>query len=395
MFYGQKVNINYLCNVNLNQIKIRKMSYSKKQILTALRNVKHPETAQDIVAMGMVDDIWVEGSNVGFTLSFKRPNDPFIKSMEKVCVQAIQKYFGDNLKAEGNIKIKVPEKKAAESQSQTNELKGIKNIIAIASGKGGVGKSTIATNLAVALAKTGAKVGLIDADIYGPSIPKMFNVEGQRPMVRKEGETEVISPVENYGVKMLSIGFFINPDDALVWRGPMATSALKQLLHQGEWGDLDYMVIDMPPGTSDVHLTLVQEVAVTGAIIVSTPQEVALADAIKGIKMFTGKHINVPVLGLIENMAWFTPAELPENKYYIFGKDGCKLLAEKQNIPLLGQIPIVQSIREGGDSGSPAALDQESIVGEAFNNLASSVIKAVDERNKNMDPTKRVEIKQN
>lgn len=371
------------------------MSYSKKQILSALRNVKHPETAQDIVAMGMVDDIWTEGNNVGFTLSFKRPNDPFIKSMEKVCVQAIQKYFGNNLKAEGNIKIKVPEKKAVPSQPQTNALKEIKNIIAVASGKGGVGKSTIATNLAVALAKTGAKVGLIDADIYGPSIPKMFNVEGQRPMVRKEGEAEVISPVENYGVKMLSIGFFINPEDALVWRGPMATSALKQLLHQGEWGNLDYMVIDMPPGTSDVHLTLVQEVAVTGAIIVSTPQEVALADAIKGIKMFTGKSINVPVLGLIENMAWFTPAELPENKYYIFGQDGCKVLAEKQNIPLLGQIPIVQSIREGGDSGSPAALNQKSIVGEAFKNLASSVIKAVDERNKNMDPTKRVEIKQN
>lgn len=369
------------------------MSYSKKQILNALRSVKHPETAQDIVAMGMVDDIWVEGNDVGFTLSFKRPNDPFINSMEKVCVQAIQKYFGNKLNAEGNIKVKVPEKKTAPSQPQTNALKGIKNIIAVASGKGGVGKSTIATNLAVALAKSGTKVGLIDADIYGPSIPKMFKVEGQRPMVRKEGETEMISPVENYGVKMLSIGFFINPEDALVWRGPMATSALKQLLHQGEWGDLDYMVIDMPPGTSDVHLTLVQEVAVTGAIIVSTPQEVALADAVKGIKMFTGKHINVPILGLVENMAWFTPAELPENKYYIFGKDGCKLLAEKQNIPLLGQIPIVQSIREGGDAGTPAAIDHDSVVGKAFKDLASSVIKAVEERNLNLEPTKKVEIK--
>ncbi|MFO7842251.1 MAG: Mrp/NBP35 family ATP-binding protein [Bacteroidales bacterium] len=369
------------------------MSYSKKQILQALRNVKHPETAQDVVAMGMVDDIWIEGDQVGFTLSFKRANDPFINSMKKVCVQAIEKYFGAKLSAKGNVNVKTPEKKSVPQPSQNSALKGIKNVIAVASGKGGVGKSTVATNLAVSLAQTGAKVGLIDADIYGPSIPKMFNVEGKRPMVRKEGETEVITPIENYGVKMLSIGFFINPDDALVWRGPMATNALKQLLLQAEWGELDYMVVDLPPGTSDVHLTLVQEVSVTGAIIVSTPQDVALADAVKGIKMFTGKHINVPVLGLVENMSWFTPEELPENKYYIFGKDGCKNLAEKQNIPLLGQIPIVQSIREGGDSGHPAALDRESIVGKAFKEVALSVIKAVDKRNKDMEPTKKVEIK--
>ncbi|MDY6800022.1 MAG: Mrp/NBP35 family ATP-binding protein [Bacteroidota bacterium] len=369
------------------------MSYNKKQILQALRNVKHPETAQDIVALGMVDDIWIENDQVGFTLSFKRANDPFINSMRKACVQAIEKYFGDKLSAKGNIKLKTPEKKSAPQPSQSNALKGIKNIIAVASGKGGVGKSTVATNLAVSLAQTGARVGLIDADIYGPSIPKMFNVEGKRPMVRKEGETEVISPIENYGVKMLSIGFFINPDDALVWRGPMATNALKQLILQAEWGELDYMVVDLPPGTSDVHLTLVQEVSVTGAIIVSTPQDVALADAVKGIKMFTGKHINVPVLGLVENMSWFTPEELPDNKYYIFGKDGCKNLAEKQNIPLLGQIPIVQRIREGGDSGHPAALDWNSIVGKAFKEVALSVIKAVDERNENLEPTQRVEIK--
>ncbi len=369
------------------------MSYSKKQILQALRNVKHPETAQDVVAMGMVDDIWIEGDQVGFTLSFKRANDPFINSMKKVCVQAIEKYFGAKLSVKGNVNVKTPEKKSVPQPSQNSALKGIKNVIAVASGKGGVGKSTVATNLAVSLAQTGAKVGLIDADIYGPSIPKMFNVEGKRPMVRKEGETEVITPVENYGVKMLSIGFFINPDDALVWRGPMATNALKQLLLQAEWGELDYMVVDLPPGTSDVHLTLVQEVSVTGAIIVSTPQDVALADAVKGIKMFTGKHINVPVLGLVENMSWFTPDELPENKYYIFGKDGCKNLAEKQNIPLLGQIPIVQSIREGGDSGHPAALDWESVVGKSFKEVALSVIKAVDKRNKDMEPTKKVEIK--
>ena len=251
----------------------------------------------------------------------------------------------------------------------------------------------VSTNLAISLANKGLKVGLIDADIYGPSIPKMFNVEGQRPLVRKVDEVDMITPVENYGVKVVSIGFFINPEDALVWRGAMATSALKQLIHQVEWGEIDYLVVDLPPGTSDIHLTLVQELSVTGALIVSTPQDVALADAIKGIKMFTGKHINVPVLGLIENMSWFTPEELPENKYYIFGKDGCKNLAEKENIPLLGQIPIVQSIREGGDFGNPAVLNKGSMVEEAFNELASSVIEKVENRNANMEPTKRVEIK--
>ena len=368
------------------------MSYSKKQILDALRNVKHPETAQDIVSMGMVDDIWIENNKAGFTLSFKKANDPFINSMQKVCIQAIEKHLGTDLDFTGNIKIKVPER-AVQANKTAESMNEVKNIIAIASGKGGVGKSTISTNLAIALAKTGAKVGLIDADIFGPSIPKMFNVEGQRPFVRQVDGVDMIAPVENYGVKMLSIGFFIKPDDALVWRGAMATSAIKQLIHQGEWGELDYLLIDLPPGTSDIHLTLVQEVSVTGAIIVSTPQAVALADAIKGIKMFTGKHINVPILGLIENMSWFTPEELPDNKYYIFGKDGCKNLAEKENIPLLGQIPIVQGIREGGDTGNPPANDENSIVGKAFSELSSDVIKAIKERNTNFEPTKRVEIK--
>ena len=368
------------------------MSYTKKQILDALRTVKHPETAQDIVAMGMVDDVWIEGNKGGFTLSFKKPNDPFMNSMKKVCIQTLEKELGTDIDFKGNIQVKVPEKKQVAGQA-SEAMKGVKNIIAVASGKGGVGKSTVATNLAIGLAKTGAKVGLIDADIYGPSIPKMFNVEGQRPYVRKEGELDLITPIENFGVKMLSIGFFINPEDALVWRGAMATSAIKQLIHQGEWGELDYLLIDLPPGTSDIHLTMVQEVSVTGAIIVSTPQDVALADAIKGIKMFTGKHINVPVLGLIENMSWFTPEELPDNKYYIFGKDGCKNLAQKENIPLLGQIPIVQSIREGGDYGNPAANDADSIVGKAFKELSVTVIKTIEDRNANMEPTKRVEIK--
>jgi ATP-binding protein involved in chromosome partitioning len=369
------------------------MSYSKTQILDALRNVKHPETAQDIVTMGMVDDIWIEGSKAGFTLSFKKATDPFMNSMPKVCIQAIEQHLGKDLNFTGNIKTKTPEKKVEPAKQDSQSLKDVKNVIAVSSGKGGVGKSTIAVNLAISLAKTGAKVGLIDADIFGPSIPKMFNVEGQRPLVRKVNDVDMISPVENYGVKVVSIGFFVNPEDALVWRGAMATSALKQLIHQTEWGALDYLVVDLPPGTSDIHLTLVQEVSVTGAIIVSTPQDVAIADALKGIKMFTGKHINVPILGIIENMSWFTPEELPDNKYYIFGKDGCRNLAEKENISLLGQIPIVQSIREGGDTGSPAVLNEGSIVEKAFKELSATIIRVIEDRNIKQEPTKRVEIK--
>lgn len=371
------------------------MSLSNKDIINVLEQVKHPDSAESIVRMGMVDDIKVEGKKVFFTLAFKKSTDPFVESIRKACVQAIEKNLGEDVQIRGNISVRVPEakKKAEQPQQESEALKNVKNIIAVASGKGGVGKSTVATNLAVALAKTGAKVGLIDADIFGPSIPKMFNVEGQRPMVRKEGDVDLITPVENYGVKMLSIGFFVKPEDALVWRGPMATNALKQIINQGEWGELDYLLFDLPPGTSDIHLTLVQELSVTGAIIVSTPQPVATADALKGLRMFASKGIEVPVLGLVENMAWFTPEELPDNKYYIFGKGGCKALAERENVDLLGQIPLVQGIREGGDEGHPAAADDNSITGKAFVDLADKVIKAVDKRNREQDPTKRVEIK--
>jgi ATP-binding protein involved in chromosome partitioning len=271
-------------------------------------------------------------------------------------------------------------------------LPGVENIIAIASGKGGVGKSTIAVNLAVALAKTGASVGLLDADVYGPSLPKMFGLEGLRPEIRQEGNRELMVPIEKYGVKALSLGFFVNPEDALVWRGPMATNALKQLITLGDWGELDYLLIDLPPGTGDIHLTMVQEVAVTGAVIVSTPQQVALADVIKGIAMFTGEKINVPVLGLVENMSWFTPAELPENKYYIFGKEGCKNLAKSLGIELLAQIPLVQSICENGDSGKPSVLDDNDPAGKAFAGLASNLIAKIDQRNREKDPTRKVEI---
>jgi ATP-binding protein involved in chromosome partitioning len=271
-------------------------------------------------------------------------------------------------------------------------LKDVKNVIAVASGKGGVGKSTVAVNLAVALERAGKKTGIIDADVYGPSIPKMLNVEAEKPGATKINDKDILLPVENYGLKILSIGFFVKPQDALVWRGPMATNALKQLLHETNWGELDYLVIDLPPGTSDIHLTMVQSVAVTGAIIVSTPQKVALADVVKGIGMFKSQRINVPVLGLVENMSWFTPEELPENKYYIFGKEGCKKYAEENNIPLLGQIPIVQGICEDGDTGTPSALNTDSIVGKAFRQLGENVIKAVDDRNINLPPTEIVQV---
>lgn len=274
-------------------------------------------------------------------------------------------------------------------------LPKVKNIVAIASGKGGVGKSTIATNLAIALAQTGAKVGLIDADVYGPSIPKMFMEEKTYPEIKNVLGKDRIIPPEKYGVKILSIGFFVEPEKALIWRGPMATSALKQLINDGMWGELDYLLIDLPPGTGDIHLTMVQEVPVTGAIIISTPQDVALADAVKAISMFQSDKIEIPILGFVENMAWFTPEELPNNKYYIFGKEGCKKLAEEKNIPLLGQIPLVQSIREGGDSGKPIVLNENSPSAKAFVELARKLISEIEHRNSQLPPTKKVEITNN
>ncbi len=359
-------------------------------ILDALKNVRYPGTGQDIVSAGMVeDDIKIEGMKVSFTLITERQNDPFIKSVVKMAEQAILTHADKNIEIKGNISVK---SKQAPRPALAKILPDVKNIIAVASGKGGVGKSTVCTNLAIALAQKGYKVGLLDADIFGPSIPKMLSVEGSSPMLVKKDGRDLIIPIINYGVKMLSIGFFVKKDDAVVWRGAMASNALKQMIADGDWGELDYFLIDFPPGTSDIHLTLVQTLSITGAVIVSTPQAVALADAIKGISMFTSDKVNVPILGLVENMAWFTPAELPENKYYIFGKDGCKQLAEEKGYELLGQIPLVQSIREGGDDGKPVALNTDSITGMAFDALADKVVEAVEKRNRDLPPTNIVEV---
>jgi ATP-binding protein involved in chromosome partitioning len=361
---------------------------NKDKILQELEKVMHPETRESIIKMGMVDNLVVNDKKVSLTLKFKKAKDPFAASLKKTVEVAIKKVDSE---LELNILDTYP---PVISGMVKDPLADIKNIVAVASGKGGVGKSTIAVNLAVSMAKTGASVGLIDADVYGPSLPIMFDLKGQRPVIKKVGDKDLIIPIEKHGVKLNSIGFFVSADDALVWRGPMATSALKQLLSQTDWGKLDYLFIDLPPGTGDIHLTMVQEMPVTGAVIVSTPQEVALADAVKGIAMFTGEKINVPVLGLIENMAWFTPAELPDNKYYIFGKEGVKNLAQKLGIELLGQIPLIQSICEDGDSGHPTVLDENNPAGQAFEQLALNLKRNIEKRNVEKAPTKKVEITQ-
>lgn len=367
------------------------MEYYPNLILDALKHVVHPGRGADIVSLGMVeDDIRIEGKRISFSLLFDRANDPMVGSLKKACVQAIKTYVDEAAEIEGNIYVKIkPRQKVVETKS----LPQVRNVVAVASGKGGVGKSTVTSNLAVALAKAGYSVGLLDADIFGPSVPIMFQTEDARPVLEKIDGKDKIIPVEKYGVKMLSIGYFVNPDDALIWRGAMATNAIRQLINDGNWDELDYLLIDLPPGTSDIHLTIVQTISITGAVIVSTPQNVALADAVKGVSMFQSKNIQVPVLGLVENMAWFTPAELPDNKYYIFGKDGGSRLANKMGIPLLGQIPLVQSIREGGDAGEPAALDESSMTGLAFAELARKVVERVEIRNASMPETKVVEMK--
>ena len=352
------------------------MTLYPKLILDALTHVRYPGTGKDIVSSEMIeDDLRIEGNKVTFSLVFDKQNDPFAKSLVKACEQAILTYVSPEVDIKGNITIKSKQPIAKPTEKP---LSGVKYTIAISSGKGGVGKSTVSANLAVALAKLGYKVGLLDADIYGPSMPKMFGLEQEHPAAELIDGKEWILPIEKYGVKLLSIGFFVDPDKALIWRGAMASNAIKQLINDAQWGELDYFLLDLPPGTSDIHLTLVQALQLSGAIVVSTPQQVALADARKGLQMFQTDKIEVPILGLVENMAWFTPAELPENRYYIFGKDGCKNLAEEKNVPLLAQIPIVQSICESGDTGEPVALKDNSILSEAFRMLATNVVDSLE-----------------
>ncbi|KAA6318508.1 Iron-sulfur cluster carrier protein [termite gut metagenome] len=348
-------------------------------ILDALATVRYPVTGKNLVEAGMVDeDIRIEGMKVSFSLIFEAPTAPFIKSVVKAAEAAILNYVSKDVEIAGNINVRSLQ---SEHPPVGKLLPQVKNIVGISSGKGGVGKSTVAANLAVALAKLGYKVGLLDADISGPSIPKMFQVEDARPYTEKIEGRDMIVPVEKYGVKLLSIGFFVDPDQPTLWRGGMASNALKQLISDALWGGLDYFLIDLPPGTSDIHLTVVQTLILTGVVVVSTPQEVALADARKGINMFTNKKINVPILGLVENMAWFTPVELSQNKYYIFGKEGVKHLAEQMDVALLGQIPIVQSIRESGDNGMPVALGEDTVTGKAFMELAENLVRQVERRN--------------
>jgi ATP-binding protein involved in chromosome partitioning len=362
------------------------VSFSKSDILKALATVNDPDLKKDLVSLNMIRDIEVEEKKVRFTVVLTTPACPLKEKIKQDCVEAVEKVVEKSITIEIFMTSSV-----TTLRNNAPLLPGVKNIIAVASGKGGVGKSTVTTNLAVALAQSGAKVGLIDADIYGPSIPVMFNCEREQPEVKVVNGKNLIMPLEQYGVKLISIGFLAPPESAVVWRGPMASSALKQFIGDTIWGDLDYLLIDLPPGTSDIHLTLVQTVPVTGAIIVTTPQKVALADAMKGLAMFKQPSINVPILGVIENMAYFTPEELPHNKYYIFGKDGGRNLAEKYDVPFLGQIPLVQSIRESGDSGLPAVM-KGGVTAEAFTNLAESMARQVAIRNATFDSTKKVEI---
>ena len=372
------------------------MTLYPQLIIDALATVTYAGTKKNLIESGMVADTPAvsapqqEGDpwKVKVVLEFPRDTDPFLKSTVKAAEAAIKYHCGKDV--EVSIETEFKSKPRPEVEQL---LPGVKNIIAVSSGKGGVGKSTVSANLAIALARLGYKVGLLDTDIFGPSMPKMFNVEDERPYAVKVDGRDLICPIEKYGVKLLSIGFFVSPTTATLWRGGMATSALKQLIADADWGELDYFILDTPPGTSDIHLTLLQTLSITGAIIVSTPQQVALADARKGIDMYRNEKVNVPILGLIENMAWFTQAELPENKYYIFGKEGCKQLAEEMQVPLLAQIPLVQSICDNGDAGTPAALNTDSATGLAFINLAQAVVTVVNRRNKEQPKTKIVGVK--
>lgn len=357
-------------------------------IIAALATVEEPDLKKDLVTLNMIRDVKIEGKLVSFTVVLTTPACPLKELIRSNCTKAVLGAIGE----EYIIRVDLIADVTSARLGNVPILPGVKNIIAVASGKGGVGKSTVTSNLAISLARLGAKVGLIDADIYGPSIPTMFDCEFEQPLIQQRDGKNYIIPIQQYGVKLMSIGFLSPPGSAVVWRGPMASSALKQFITDCDWGELDYMLIDLPPGTGDIHLTLVQTVPVTGAIIVTTPQKVALADANKALQMFMQPQINVPVLGIVENMAYFTPLELPENKYYIFGQNGGRELAEKSEVPFLGEIPIVQGIREAGDNGRPYAMNDD-VTADAFNNLTNELARQVAIRNAVADKTKIVEIK--
>ncbi len=356
-------------------------------ILKALSTVQEPDLGKDLVTLNMIQDIKIEANKVSFTIVLTTPACPLKEMMANACKKAIVSMVNSNADVQVNFTANTNTKRTDELV-----LKGVKNIVAVVSGKGGVGKSTVAANLALAFAEGGAKVGLMDADIYGPSVPIMFGVRGERPLMRDVNGKGMIVPLERFGIKLMSIGLLVDEKNAVIWRGPMASSAIRQFVTDVDWGELDYLVIDMPPGTGDIHLTLMQTVPITGAVVVTTPQDVALADAKKAIAMFSQAQIKVPIIGLVENMAYFTPAELPENRYYIFGKEGGKRLAEEYEIAFLGQIPLVQSIREGGDQGIPVMKSDDSLSKAAFEAFAGVAARNISIRNANMPKTTMIEV---
>lgn len=362
----------------------------REEIIEALSGIFYPETGKSLVEEGMIGEVIVDCQGVNVTLMFNKPTDPFMSALKKEVKTAIEAKYG-NIAVNITTKVKPKDVKVKPADCGVGK---VKNIVAVAGGKGGVGKSTIAVNLAISLAQKGYKVGLLDADIFGPSVPKMFNTEEVKPMAETDDEgREILIPIEQYGIKLLSVGYFVAAGSAAIWRGPMAAGVMKQFIENTKWGELDYLLFDMPPGTGDIHLTLVQTVPVTGVVVVCTPQQVAIADARKAISLFRTKNINVPVLGVVENMSWFTPAELPENKYYLFGKDGGVELAKAVETTLLGQVPIVKSICDSGDNGMPASMEFASIVGKMFSQLADNFIEAINKRNATLPPTKAVETK--
>lgn len=365
------------------------MAITKDQVLEALSNVIDPDLGKDLVTLNMIEDIKIDGKKVSFTVNLTTPACPMKEQIHHACENAIKHLVDPEAITDINMSSNVTRNaQVVEQQNAQNLLSGVKNIIAVASGKGGVGKSTVAVNLAVALAKSGATVGLVDTDIYGPSIPTMFGLQNERPNINTQRK---LIPLEKYGVKLLSMGFLVDPNEAVVWRGPMVSSAVKQFLTDAVWGELDYLIMDLPPGTGDIQLTIVQTVPLSGAVIVSTPQEVALDDARKGVAMF--KKVNVPVLGVVENMAYFIPPDAPDKKYYIFGQNGARNLAETLNVPFIGEVPLQQPIREGGDGGHPVAVDEvEGSDNQTFTLLAQRVAQQVSIRNANASPTEKIEI---